>query len=568
MEWEDWPGMPSRSYPFWWAQIAFTKPHSIPWDNADFATLARSGMNGVEINMDWGYIEPQRDRYDFQLLDRYMSEAARSHLKIYLLFWESLGQGNPPPWLTARDISSDGAKALEPPWWDPVSRKEYFDYVARTIDHVKTSPGYGGVYPAYGWLDSEWGPAPKGSHGVTGYAPADIQAFYRWLPQTYITLANFNRCWHTAYRAWRDVPAAKPGEPLFALYQRFRQYSAEEGFAAVSQVVRDHTNATMLYSWGGGICGNIGPEVQGNDPDMFFRLAKKYHVIINLDDSNATGLALLFGSMVRYYRVPLLNEWTPKRGDLRPEVPQWLGHIGLDAPFGVGGDFFIYPPPPQHLGFVDGWKAYQEWHAVLTKVIQGEMPSQPVAVIVPLRKISLSTNLNAFPNLTEELGDFWQHYRILPLFISDEQVERGIVSLRPFRAVVDLGNETASIPALKAYAEKHPVLKRLQQLANYLHPYVTVKPRNDLLEVVPTVEGSKVWLTLANRSGRAYSGTIRFDPAAVGLHSAASVSLQNAKTEKRISATRTADGNIEWPVDMPPGSFQVVHLVLANSAAK
>ncbi|MGH9446925.1 MAG: beta-galactosidase, partial [Terriglobia bacterium] len=178
MRWEDWPGMPSHSHPFWWAQIDFTKPHNIAWDGADFATLARSGMSGVEINLDWAGVEPHDGAYDFRLLDRYMAEAARAHLKIYLLFWESVWgekQGkNPPPWISARDLSSDGVKALEPPWWDEVSRKAYFDYVAHTIDHVKSSPGFGGVYAAYGWLDSEWGPAPKGSHGVTGYAPADI----------------------------------------------------------------------------------------------------------------------------------------------------------------------------------------------------------------------------------------------------------------------------------------------------------------------------------------------------------------------------------------------------------
>lgn len=569
MGWESWSGMPNRSHPFWWAQIDFTKPHNIPWDDADFTTLARSGMNGVEINLDWADIEPHDGTYDYRLLNRYMAEAAKAHLKIYLLFWESLWgekQGkNPPPWITARDLSSDGVKALEPPWWDPASRKAYFDYVARTIDDVKQSPGFGGVYAAYGWLDSEWGPAPQGSHGVTGYAPADIQAFYRWLPQTYKTLENFNRRWHTAYRAWNDVPAGKPNTPAFPLYQRFRQYSAEEGFAAVSQVVREHTNATMLYSWGGGICGKIGPEVQGNDPDMFFRLAKKYHAIINLDDSNTPGLALLFGSMARYYRVPLLNEWTPGRKDLRPRVPQWLGHIGLDAPFEVGEDFFIYPPSPQHLGFVDGWKAYQEWHAVLTKVIQGETPSQPVAVIVPLRKISLSTDLNVFPDLTQELGNFWRHYRVLARFISDEQVERGMVNLQQFRAVVDLGDEVSTLPALKRYAANHhPVLKSLDQITSYVQPYITLDPAYDSLEATPAVHKSSVWLTLANCNGQqAYSGTITLDSQALGL-SSVSTEVTDARTHQRIPATRVSGGKIRWHVNLPQSGFQVLRIGLGR----
>ncbi len=558
--------IPSRGNPFWWAQIDFTKPHNVPWDDSDFAALAQSGMTGVEINLDWGDIEPQKDRYDFQLLDRYLDEAAKSHLKLYFLFWESVwaeAQGkNPPPWITARELSSDGIPASEPPWWDEASRKAYFDYIARTIDHSKTSPGFGGVYASYGWLDSEWGAAPKGSNGVTGYAPADIREYYRWLPQTYKTVANFNRRWHTSYSDWSRIPVPRPGDPLFSLYQRFRLYSVIDGFDAVSHLVRTHTNATMLFSWGGDICGRIGPAVQGNDPDTFFQIARKYHAIVNLDDANLPGLALLFGSMARSYRVPLLQEWTPHRSGLDEEVPGWLGHIGLAAPVEVGEDFFIYPPP-QRPGFAGAWNAYREWHATLVKIIQGETPEQPVAVIVPMRKIALSTDLNTYPSLTTDLGNFWLHYHVLPHFITDEQVAQGIVSLQQFRAVVDLGNEVTTLPALKAYAEKRPVLKTLEQAVPFLHPYMAANPESDLLEVVPTVEGSTVWLTVANCDGaKAYSGTIRFDPAAVGLRSTASFTMKDAKTSQPVLASRGADGKIQWQADLPPASFRVLQLSL------
>ena len=368
------PDATTHKAPFWWAQIDFTKPHNTPWDDSDFATIAKSGMNGVEINLNWGTLEPRENQYDFQLLDRYMAEAAKAHLKLYLLFWESIWQENqgqnPPPWITARDLSSDGVPAQEPPWWDQASRKAYFDYVAHTIDHVKVSPGFGGVYASYGWLDSEWGVAPKGSHGVTGYAPEDIRAFYRWLPKNYKTIGGFNHRWQTSFKSWSDIPVPRPGDSLFPVYQDFRQYSVAEGFDAISHLVRAHTNATMLYSWGGDICGRIGPEVQGNDPDIFFQTARKYHAVVNLDDANLPGLSLLFGSLARSYGVPLLEEWTPGH-DRESRTPQWLGHIGLAAPYEVGDDFFIYPPPADQAGFAYGWSNYQEWHETLTKVIRG-----------------------------------------------------------------------------------------------------------------------------------------------------------------------------------------------------
>ena len=100
----------------------------------------------------------------------------------------------------------------------------------------------------------------------------------------------------------------------------------------------------MLYYWGGHISGRIGPGALGNDPDLFFKAAQRYHAIVVLDDANETGINLLFGSMARSYQVPLLQEWTPLSKGLREESAQWLGHLGMGSPFEVGIDFFIYPP--------------------------------------------------------------------------------------------------------------------------------------------------------------------------------------------------------------------------------
>lgn len=553
--------------PIWSTQIDFTQSDNIPWSASDFAAIAQDGMNRVEINLDWGDIEPQKGHYDFRLLDRYMAAAAKAHLKLYLLFWESVWGGagkNPPPWLTVRDVTSDGVPALEPPWWDPSSRRAYFDYVAHTIDRVKGSPGFGGVYASYGWLDSEWGPQPKGSHGVTGYAAADIRAFYRWLPRAYKSLAAFNQRWHTSYDNWSRIPVPRPGDRLFAVYQNFRHYSVVQAYSELSSLVRAHTNAPMFYYWGGDICGRIGPEVEGNDPDTFFQIAKKYHAIINLDDVDHAGLALLFSSLARSYRVPLLNEWTPWRKDLRPEIPQWLGHIGLAAPYEVGEDFFIYPPPSGRLGFRDAWAAYREWHVTLCKLIQGETPEQPVAVLVPTRNIAMSTNLDAFADLTQQLRDFWRHYYVLPHFITDQQVAQGIVRLEQFRAVIDLGHDRADLPALKTYAEKHPISDNLDQALTWLQPYLTLEPPFDSLEAVPTVDKSSVWLTLANCNGqKGYSGSITFDPKALGLNSV-SPDVKDAKTHRRVPAIRISGDKIRWRIDLPPGGLQVLRLALAG----
>jgi Beta-galactosidase len=565
--------VPSAGNPIWQAQIDFTKPHDVPWDESDFAALKRSGINRAEINLDWGDIEPQRGQYDFKLLDSYLNETAKAGIKMYLIFWESVWaqrqDKNPPKWLAAREVMSNGQAAQEPPWWDENAQQAYFDYVAHTIDHVKNNPGFGGLYANYGWLDAMWGPRRHGNPGLAGYAPADINAFYRWLPQTYKTLADFNRRWGTSYHSWKDVPVGRPGDPMFAVYQRFRHYSVEHTYGELSRLVREHTNAPVFYYWGGGISGGYnGPGILENDPDTFFRLAKRYNVTVVLDDVEATGNALIFGTAARAYGVSLLQEWTPSRQNLVAEIPQWLSHIGLGTPHVVGESFFIYPPRPNRPGWMDAWKAYQKWHATLAEYIQGRSPEQPVGVLVPTLKIAVGPDLNLLPNLNQELTTFWQHYHVLPHFITDQEVEHGLVRLQQFHAVVDLGDEVSTLPALKTYAEKHPVLKNLAQITSYLQPYVTLDPAYDSLEVTPTVHKSSVWLTLANCNGQlGYTGTITLDPKGLGL-SSVSPDVSDARTHQRISATRSSGGKILWRVALPPAGFQVVRIGLARSTAE
>jgi hypothetical protein len=73
-------GVPSGA-PVWAVQIDFTKPNSVPWDASDFAAIAHSGINWVEINLDWGDIEPRQGQYDFKLLDSYLAGTAKAHIR-------------------------------------------------------------------------------------------------------------------------------------------------------------------------------------------------------------------------------------------------------------------------------------------------------------------------------------------------------------------------------------------------------------------------------------------------------------------------------------------------------
>ncbi len=571
--------IPSPGNRYWWVQIDYLKAGkgqaaSTPWTDADFAAFAQAGMNGVEINLVWGSIEPRRGEYDFALLDGYLASAAKANIRLYLIFWQSVwGEAppkvmgkNPPLWVTGRDLTSAGMTTNQPAWWDKDSRQAYFDYIGRTVEHVNGKPGFGGLFANYGWLDAMWGPQNyKGAgleptRGIAGYASADIQEFYQWLPRNYKTLVAFNQRWHTSYTDWSQVPAARPGEPLFPVYQNFRYQSVLQTYDEISRLVRARTKAPMLYYWGGMIGGDsTGAGVMMNSPDLFFKIAKRYNAIVVLDDADYTGLSLIFGSLARSYHVPLFEEWTPQTTDMTEETARWLGHIAMGAPYEVGADFFIYPVPKEPKGWADAWPKFQDWHATIAG-IRGSTPEQPVAILIPMKKIMFGSDLNASSGLEVELGNFWRIHHVMPHFITDEQVTDGSVDLQQFKAVVDLGNERTDIPELAAYAEKHPVLKNLREALPLLRPYVILDPAYDFLEVTPVVDGKAVWLTLANCSNdKAYAGNMDFDPQAVGLE-LTDFDVTLVREGESIPASRTRDGKIQWRISMPPGGFEVVRL--------
>lgn len=296
-----------------------------------------------------------------------------------------------------------------------------------------------------------------------------------------------------------------------------------------------------------------------NSPDIFFKTAKRYNAIVVLDDADYTGLSLVFGSLARSYEVPLFLEWTPQSTDMTEETARWLGHIAMGAPYEIGADFFLYPPPKEPKGWADAWPKFQAWHAAIEQ-IKGNTPEQPVAILIPMKKIMFSSDLNVLSGWEVQLGNFWRTHHVMPHFITDEQVTDGNVDLRQFKAVVDLGNERAELAELSTYAKTNPVLKSLDEALPLLKPYVTLEPAYDSLEVTPVVDGKSVWLTLANCSNeKAYSGNIDFNPQAVGMQ-LMDFDVTLVKEGESIPARRTQEGKIEWKINLPPAGFEVVHL--------
>ena len=521
------------------------------WPVRTFGKIAADGIHHAEINMEWGEVEPQRGKFNFTLLDQTLANAAKAHVQIIPIFWYAVWANNPPAWITQYDVGSSGAKSQVPTWWSHFNRQSYFQYVTATIAHIKNNPAFGGAFLNFGWLDYMWGPAP-GDQGVNGYAPRDIAKFHQWLPARYHVLPDFNRRYHTHYTAWTAVPAARPGQRLFSVYQHFRNWSVIETYKHLTQLVRRDTTAPLYYYWGGGYSG---AGLAFNLPDSFFQLARRYHVTVCQDCADHGGLMVLFGSLAKAYKVPLFEEWTPEPSGLHAEITQFLGHYGFEMPDNAGMDFFLYDGGKV---FKIGYGPYVHWIPVLNR-IHGRYPQQPVAIYISYRKVF--AHPTALGGLNNRLGNIWRKLHLAFTVVTNREVKAGRVQLQKFRAIFPItGRHDAAITQYAAHGGR--VLEHAAQLADYAPAYVTFAPATAGLEVVPTVDSTNhsAWMTLSPwRLAPPYKGVVTIHVKALGLP-AGRYRIINAATGKPIAGIAGGDG-LRVPLNIVPGTLMVWHIV-------
>ena len=527
------------------------------WPESTFARLAARGIRYAEINMEWAAVEPAPGRFDFQALDADLAHAAQAGVRIIPIFWYAVWTGNPAPWITSYDVGSSGAPSQVPTWWSRFNRRSYFQYVTATVAHIRGSPGFGGVFLNYGWLDYMWGPAP-GGQGVNGYAPQDIARFHAWLPTRYGSLAAFNRGHATRFTSWAAVPAAIPGQALFSVYQHFRNWSVAETYSRLSALVRAETAVPIYYYWGGGFSG---AGVAFNLPDTFFQVARRYQATVVLDDADHTGLALLFGSLARAYGVRLFEEWTPRGSGLHAEIAEFMGHYGFGAPAEVGMDFFLYHGGQE---YTVGFPVYTRWIPVL-RAMRGSYPLQPVAVVVSYA--AAFQNPTALSGLSARLASLWRNLPMGFTVVTDREVAAGVVHLRSFRAVLPLNDRGgAHIAAYRAHGGR--VLEHGWQLARYASPYLTLAPAADVVEAVPTVDAAArtAWITLSGWDPTwQYRGVAIIRLAGLGLP-VGRYHLVDAATGKPVASYATV-GELRVPLRMLPGGFAVWEVLPGPGAA-
>ena len=535
---------------------AVTRP-PVAWSERTFAHLVARGIRYAEINMEWAAVEPRPGRFDFQMLDQTLANAAKAHVRIIPLFWNAVWTGNPPSWITHYDVGSSGAPSRVPTWWNRFNRRSYFHYVTATIAHIKNNPGFGGAFLDFGWLDYMWGP-PPGGKDVNGYAPADVARFHRWLPARYHSLRAFNRRYGVHYTSWDAIPAAAPGQQLFHIYQHFRNWSVIETYGRLTALVRRETAAPLYYYWGGGY-GGAG--VAFNLPDSFFQLARRYHVTVCLDDADHTGLGLLFGSLARAYGVRLFQEWTPRPSGLHAEIAEFLGHYGFAAPREVGMDFFLYHGGKE---YAVGYPQYVRWIPLLSR-IHGSYPLQPVAIYVTYRPVF--THPAALAGMADRLAGIWRKLPLAFTVVTNREVAAGVVRLGQFRAIFPLnGRHDRAITNYAAHGGH--VLDHASQLAQYAPAYLTFAPSSDRVEALPTVHRAahSAWITLSGwRPAHPYSGVATIHLGGLGLPRGR-YHIMNAATGRPIASFATR-GELQVPLHIAPGDLLLWRILPGPGAA-
>ena len=533
----------------WATQLQFDN-NGTPWTTTDFAAIKAKGINSAELNMPWGSLEPTEGTFDFAELDQELASATAAGIRLVPIFWQSGWRGSPAPWITDLEVTSAGGTGIAPAWWDLSEQSAFFTYVTATIKHIAENPGYGGSILNYGRLDAQWS-----NNGDGGWAADDIAYFHSsWLPATYGTIANFNTKNGTGYASFDDVPAAVPGAPLANVYQAFRQWSVEATYGSLTADVRRFTNTPLYYYFGGHISN--APDI-GNDPDVFFKLARQFNVTILEDAAASPGLSLTFGSLARAYHVKLAMEWTPTTENLYPsEAAQWLANYAMELPEGGGEDFFIHDGTDKD---VVGYPIYTSWLPVLQN-IRGSYPQQPVAVYIDYSTTWGNASGGSLSSVENTIAALWAGYQSGFAVVTSDELANHADSLSHYKAVLPLNGVDANLTAYQKAGGT--LLTSGSQLSQYAPAYAQLTSAH-ALQVVPATAANHRSATVTLGEVNAffgYTGSVTLNPAGLNLVGG-TYHVVDALTGRAVSQTTLSDGSICAPVTMASATLDQWNVV-------
>lgn len=580
------PWVPLPSF-IWSVQDWFYNSTGAPLTQQDFDRFAADQYNTVEITVPW-ILETSPGVYNFTLLDKYMGYAENARLAVVVIFWYyglAFNVSNwIPPWITSREVYSNGVEASYPPWWNASARSDYFAFINATVENLNPDPDFQGVYINFGWLDYMWGPPPSGSTGtvVAGYSNDTVRAYDQYLSNQYGTLAYYNSVYGTSYTSWYQIPAPMPGPTgEWNDFGNFRIWSVQQTYGLISEYVRAATNRTIFYYWGGDVAGAVNGV---NLPDLFFALASQYGGIVNVDDADYQMFVDLFASLAARYHVRYIEEFTPQGttfSEFANAFNETMANIYIGRPWEVGADYFTYNPT--NPSFVWGLGAFGSLKTIAAAGTASLSPSSTTAAL--LSYYPGFYNFSSPVLYDEQLKLSTMAFSGRPFsIVTDRELMNGAVNLTDFSTVLDLGNvyQSTSVDPyvqgdLQWFVDHGGDLVNSAQSISYflsepsvvnvsLSPTPTqwqIDVQGTYSDVEPELFLSMCDWNLSSNSATAESGSVEVDLSGWGLPASGSF-LVNDLLLNTHSTVESNDGNLSIPWSPVAGELDYFQIVPAS----
>lgn len=203
----------------------------------DFAAIAASGFDAVQLWVVWGWVESEEGRYDFSDYEELISIAEENGLDVILStiaeihpFWlpRVLPEARMVDHLGRPQVSSLRGECLV--GLSPGVCLDHPEAAARALAFLQACGRALGGRPAViawdVWNETRW--AVEGD-GYLCHCDASVALFRDWLAHEYGDLDGLNRAWRRRYSSWSDVfPGKRPGLPYTDLmeHQRFLEHRA------------------------------------------------------------------------------------------------------------------------------------------------------------------------------------------------------------------------------------------------------------------------------------------------------------------------------------------------------
>ncbi|MDD2710469.1 MAG: beta-galactosidase [Verrucomicrobiae bacterium] len=258
-------------------------PNTQFWDG-DFAKIRESGLNAVQLWVDWAWVEPKPGKFIFDDYDRLVELAGKHRLGVVL---STIAETH-PLWIH-REVP--GSEMIDHMGNKVVSSNRCEMHFGLTPGGCFDHPGvwshmknflsqvasrYQGAPHLRGWdvwNELRWNVQ---ADGLVCYCPNTINLFHQWLDKRYGGLDGLNEAWKRRYGEWSEVqPGKLPDRPYteMMMFQHFLTWRANEHAKARYEVVKGidpkrpvtvHGGAPSAF-YSGDVKGFVQALDRGND---------------------------------------------------------------------------------------------------------------------------------------------------------------------------------------------------------------------------------------------------------------------------------------------------------------